>query len=51
MLWNGKSLDFKRFSSIEKAHRNSIEITVGFMAESKGFFSAHSRAPSRRFAP
>ena len=38
MLKNGKSLDFKRFSGIEKAHRNSIEITVGFMAESKGFF-------------
>ena len=38
MLRNGKSLDFKRFSGIEKAHRNSIEITVGFMAESKGFF-------------
>ena len=38
MLKNGKSLDFKRFSGIEKARRNSIEITVGFMAESKGFF-------------
>ena len=38
MLENGKSLDFKRFSGIEKARRNSIKITVGFMAESKGFF-------------
>ena len=28
MLKNGKSLDFKRFSGIEKAHRNSIKITV-----------------------
>ena len=25
---NGKSLDFKRFSGIEKVHRNSIKITV-----------------------
>ena len=40
MLKNGKSLDFRRFSGIEKAHRNSIEIMVGFMAESKGFFGA-----------
>ena len=30
MLKNGKSLDFKRFSGIEKAHRNSIKITVDF---------------------
>ena len=28
MLKNGKSLDFKRFSGIEKVHRNSIKITV-----------------------
>ena len=28
MLWNGENLDFKRFSGIEKAHRNSIKITV-----------------------
>ena len=28
MLWNGENLDFKRFSGIEKAHRNSIEIKV-----------------------
>ena len=38
MLKNGKSLDFKRFSGIEKARRNSIKITGGFMADSKGFF-------------
>ena len=28
MLWNGEKLDFKRFSGIEKVHRNSIKITV-----------------------
>ena len=28
MLWNGESLDFMRFSGIEKVHRNSIKITV-----------------------
>ena len=28
MLKNGKSLDFKWFSGIEKVHRNSIKITV-----------------------
>jgi len=28
MLKNGKSLDFKRFSGVEKVHRNSIKITV-----------------------
>ena len=28
MLWNGENLDFKRFSGIEKVHRNSIKITV-----------------------
>ena len=28
MLWNGENLDFMRFSSIEKVHRNSIKITV-----------------------
>ena len=28
MLWNGENLDFMRFSGIEKAHRNSIKITV-----------------------
>ena len=28
MLKNGKSLDFKQFSGIEKVHRNSIKITV-----------------------
>nr|DAV67939.1 MAG TPA: hypothetical protein [Caudoviricetes sp.] len=28
MLKNGKSLDFKRFSGIEKVRRNSIKITV-----------------------
>ena len=28
MIKNGKSLDFKRFSGVEKVHRNSIKITV-----------------------
>ena len=28
MHQNGKSLDFKRFSGVEKVHRNSIKITV-----------------------
>ena len=28
MLWNGENLDSKRFSGIEKAHRNSIKIKV-----------------------
>ena len=28
MLKNGKSLDFKRLSGIEKVHRNSFRITV-----------------------
>ena len=36
MLKNGKSLDFKRFSGIEKVHRNSIRITVDLMVELRG---------------
>lgn len=31
MLKNGKSLDFKRLSGIEKVHRNSFRITVDFL--------------------
>ena len=38
MLWNGKSLDFKRFSSIEKVHRNSIKITVDLRRRARDFF-------------
>ena len=40
MLKNGKSLDFKRFSGIEKAHRNSIEITVDLWRRARDFFGA-----------
>ena len=40
MLKNGKSLDFKRFSGIEKARRNSIKITVDLWRRARDFFGA-----------
>ena len=42
MLWNGENLDFKRFSGIEKVHRNSIKITVDYGG------SEGSRTPVRK---
>ena len=47
MLKNGKSLDFKRLSGIEKVHRNSIKITVDLWRrrrDSKSRLRAQSRS-------
>ena len=35
-----KKPDFKRFSGIEKCHRNSIKITVAFWRRARDFFGA-----------
>ena len=48
MLKNGKSLDFKRFSGVEKVHRNSIKITADFVVDLKGFEPSTSRMRTER---